>query len=237
MAVNKQKSLNGYLGRKSHISTLYTRKLMFEAILQGIGAGILFSFLTGPVFFSMIKTSIEKGFKAGFSLAIGVVLSDIIFISATIFSAQFVDYNSKYNQYIGVIGGLFLFGVGLYYLINKVKVNYDLAATEKIKRSGYIIKGFLMCLLSPTTLMFWIMVGGVVTVQLHYEMSEKIAFFVVAMSTQLTVDAIKTYYAAKLRYKIKERSIQNLNRIAGAVIIIFACRLFFEVVMKHYHLK
>src|SRR5690606_20604193 len=117
---------------------------MFEAILQGIGAGILFSFLTGPVFFSMIKTSIEKGFKAGFSLAIGVILSDIIFISATIFSAQFLVYNSKYNQYIGIVGGLFLLGVGLYYLINKVKVNYDLKATENIKRSGYMLKGFLM---------------------------------------------------------------------------------------------
>lgn len=102
------------LAIKSHISALYTRRLMIEAILQGIGAGILFSFLTGPVFFSMIKTSIEKGFKAGFSLAIGVVLSDLIFISATIFSARFLTYNSKYNQYIGVIGGLFLFGVGMY---------------------------------------------------------------------------------------------------------------------------
>lgn len=202
---------------------------MFEAIIQGIGAGILFSFLTGPVFFSMIKTSIEKGFKAGFSLAIGVVLSDIIFITATIFSAQFVVYNSKYNQYIGIIGGLFLLGVGLYYLINKVKVNYDLKATENIRRRGYVLKGFLMCLLSPTTLMFWIMVGGFVSVQLHFETAEKIGFFVVAMGTQLTVDAVKTFYAAKLRYKIKEQSIQNLNRVAGAVIIIFAIRLFIEV--------
>lgn len=205
---------------------------MFEAILQGMAAGVLFSFLTGPVFFSMIKTSIEKGFKAGFSLAIGVVLSDIIFITATIFSAQFVVYNSKYNQYIGIVGGLFLLGVGLYYVINKVKVNYDLAATENIKRSGYILKGFLMCLLSPTTLMFWIMVGGIVSVQLHFETAEKIGFFVMAMCTQLTADAVKTFYAAKLRYKIKEQSIQNLNRLAGAVIIIFALRLFYEV-YKH----
>lgn len=207
---------------------------MFEAILQGIGAGILFSFLTGPVFFSMIKTSIETGFKAGFSLAIGVVMSDIIFISATIFSSQFVDYNSEYNQYIGIIGGLFLLGVGSYYLIKKVKVNYEIAESVKIRRSGYIIKGFLMCLLSPTTLMFWIMVGGIVSVQLHYEMAEKVAFFIVAMATQLSVDSIKTYYAAKLRYKIKERTIQNLNRIAGAVIVIFAIRLFIEVFLKYH---
>ncbi|WP_285058578.1 LysE family translocator [Pedobacter ginsengisoli] len=207
---------------------------MFEAILQGIGAGILFSFLTGPVFFSMIKTSIERGFKAGFSLAIGVVFSDIIFISLTIFSSQFVDYNSEYNQYIGIIGGLFLLGIGSYYLFNKVKVSYDISETIKIKKRGYIVKGFLMCLLSPSTLMFWIMVGGIISVQLHYDMAEKIVFFIVAMTTQLSVDCFKTFYAAKLRYRIKEKTIQNLNRIAGAVILIFAIRLFIQVVLKHY---
>ncbi|ATP59037.1 lysine transporter LysE [Pedobacter ginsengisoli] len=206
---------------------------MFEAILQGIGAGILFSFLTGPVFFSMIKTSIEKGFKAGFSLAIGVVFSDIIFISLTIFSSQFVDYKSEYNQYIGIIGGLFLFGIGLYYLFSKVKVSYDISETVKIKKRGYILKGFLMCLLSPSTLMFWIMVGGIISVQLHYDMAEKVVFFVIAMATQLSVDCIKTYYAAKLRYRIKEKSIQNLNKIAGAVILIFAIRLFIQVFIKY----
>jgi threonine/homoserine/homoserine lactone efflux protein len=207
---------------------------MFEAILQGIGAGILFSFLTGPVFFSMIKTSIEKGFKAGFSLAVGVIFSDIIFITLTIFSAQFVDYKSEYFQYIGIVGGLFLFGIGLYYLFNKVKVSYDISEIAKVRKRGYILKGFLMCLLSPTTLMFWVMVGGIISVQLHYTMAEKIVFFIIAMATQLSVDGIKTYYAAKLRYRIKEKTIQNLNRIAGAVIIIFAIRLFVEVILKHY---
>ncbi|MBC8987403.1 LysE family transporter [Pedobacter gandavensis] len=207
---------------------------MFEAILQGVGAGILFSFLTGPVFFSMIKTSIEKGFKAGFSLAVGVIFSDIIFITLTIFSAQFVDYKSEYFQYIGIVGGLFLFGIGLYYLFNKVKVSYDVGEIAKIKKRGYILKGFLMCLLSPTTLMFWIMVGGIISVQLHLTMAEKVVFFIVAMATQLTVDGVKTYYAAKLRYRIKEKTIQNLNRVAGAVIIIFAIRLFIEVFLKHF---
>lgn len=207
---------------------------MFEAILQGIGAGILFSFLTGPVFFSMIKTSIEKGFKAGFSLAVGVILSDIIFISLTIFSSQFVDYKSEYFEYIGIVGGLFLLGIGFYYLFNTVKVNYDIAEIAKVKKRGYVLKGFLMCLLSPTTLMFWVMVGGIISVQLHYTMAEKVVFFIIAMITQLTVDGFKTYYAAKLRYRIKEKTIQNLNRIAGAVILIFAIRLLVEVFLKSY---
>lgn len=206
---------------------------MFEAILQGLGAGVLFSFLTGPVFFSMIKTSIESGFKAGFSLAVGVILSDIIFISLTIFSTQFVNYNAEYNQYVGIIGGLFLFGIGTYYLFHKVKVNYDISDTVKIRKRGYILKGFLMCLLSPSTLMFWIMVGGIISVQLHYTLPEKVLFFVVAMTTQLGMDCMKTYYAAKLRYRIKERNIQALNKIAGAVILIFAARLLFQVITNY----
>jgi threonine/homoserine/homoserine lactone efflux protein len=206
---------------------------MFEAILQGIGAGILFSFLTGPVFFSMIKTSIEKGFKAGFSLAIGVVFSDIIFIILTLFSSQFLNYNSIYTQYIGLIGGMFLFGVGLYYIFSKVEVNYNISEIPKIRKRGYMLKGFLMCLLSPSTLMFWIMVGGIISVQLHYDMSEKVVFFMIAMATQLCVDCLKTYYAAKLRNRIEEKSIQNLNKIAGVVILIFAIRLFYEVISKY----
>ena len=48
-----------------------------EIILSGIGMGIVLSFLTGPVFFALIKTSIEKGFYAGVALAAGVV--DILF--------------------------------------------------------------------------------------------------------------------------------------------------------------
>lgn len=207
---------------------------MFEAILQGIGAGVLFSFLTGPVFFSMIKTSIERGFKAGFSLAIGVILSDIIFIALTIFSAQYVSYKTEYFEYVGIIGGLFLFGIGLYYLLHTVKVSYDIAEIAKIKKRGYVLKGFLMCLLSPTTLMFWVMVGGIISVQLHFNMQEKVAFFVMAMATQLTVDGFKTYYAAKLRHKIQEKTIRNLNRVAGVVIILFAIRLFIDVVIRYY---
>ena len=48
--------------------------------------------LTGPVFFALIKTSIEKGFRAGSALALGVVTSDVVFVGAIIFGSQFLMY-------------------------------------------------------------------------------------------------------------------------------------------------
>ncbi|MEE1885196.1 LysE family translocator [Pedobacter flavus] len=208
---------------------------MIEAILQGILAGIIFSFLTGPVFFSMIKTSIEKGFKAGLSLAIGVILSDLIFVVLTLYGTSIVSINAQYYEVIGLCGGAFLLGIGLFYLIRKAKVNYNIADEIKVKKRGYILKGFFMCILSPTTYMFWIIVGGIVSAQLHYNLDQKIAFFLTAMSTQFSVDVAKTYYSAKLRHRINEKTLIILNRIAGVIIIIFSLRIFLELILKHWY--
>lgn len=208
---------------------------MIEAIFQGMFAGVIFSFLTGPVFFSMIKTSIEKGFRAGFGLAVGVIISDIILITLTLFTSSLVVINSSYNQYIGLAGGLFLFGIGVYYLFKKIRVTYHLSDETKVKRRGYMLKGFLMCILSPTTYMFWIIVGGIVSTQFNYNVEEKIVFLVCAMSAQFSIDILKIYYSAKLRHKIQERSIRLLNRIAGCVIVVFSLRIFYQLFTKYWY--
>ena len=62
---------------------------MIEAIISGIGFGLVLTFITGPVFFALIKTSIEKGFHAGLSLALGVVTSDMVFVGAILFGSQY----------------------------------------------------------------------------------------------------------------------------------------------------
>jgi len=207
---------------------------MFEAILLGMGAGIISSFLTGPVFFAMIKTSIEKGFKAGISLAIGVIISDIVLISIVVFGSQFFEYKESFDKYVGVIGGLFLFVVGIYYLFATVAIHYENNTLQKVSKRGYLIKGFLMCILTPSTLMFWIIVSSIISVKLNNKLDEKLFCFFIAMSTQLTIDGLKSYYSSKLRYRIKENSLKTLNKVAGIIIIIFAIWMIVKTYLKFY---
>jgi threonine/homoserine/homoserine lactone efflux protein len=207
---------------------------MFEAILLGIGAGLISSFLTGPVFFAMIKTSIEKGFKAGISLAIGVIISDIVLISIVVFGSQFFEYKESFDKYVGFIGGLFLFAVGIYYLFATVAINYESNTLQKVSKRGYLIKGFLMCILTPSTLMFWIIVSSIISVKLNNKLDEKLFCFFIAMSTQLTIDGFKSYYSSKLRYRIKEDTLKKLNKIAGVIIILFAIWMVVKTYLKFY---
>jgi len=207
---------------------------MFEAILLGMGAGLISSFLTGPVFFAMIKTSIEKGFKAGFSLAVGVIISDVILIGIVLFGSQFLEYQESFDKYVGFIGGTFLFAVGLYYLFATVAINYDSDTLQKVSKRGYLLKGFLMCILTPSTLMFWIIVSSIISVKLNNRLDEKLFCFFIAMATQLTIDGLKSYYSSKLRYRIKESALKTLNKVAGVIIIVFALWLVFKTYNQFY---
>lgn len=208
---------------------------MFEAILLGMGAGLISSFLTGPVFFAMIKTSIEKGFKAGFSLAIGVIISDVILIGLVLFGSQFLVYQESFDKYIGIIGGIFLLAVGIYYLFSRVSIKYDENnALIRVSKRGFVLKGFLMCILTPSTLMFWIIVSGIISVKLNNRLYEQLFCFFIAMATQLTIDGLKSYYSSKLRYRIKEDTLRKLNKIAGVIIILFAIWLILKTYYKFY---
>ncbi|MCY1521234.1 homoserine/Threonine efflux protein [compost metagenome] len=207
---------------------------MFEAILLGLATGLISSFITGPVFFSMIKTSIEKGFKAGFSLAVGVIVSDMILIGLVLFGSQFFEYKESFDKYIGIFGGVFLLAVGFYYLFTTIAVNYESQALQKVSKRGYLLKGFLMCILTPSTLMFWIIVSSIISVKLNNRMDEKLLCFFIALSTQLFLDGCKTYYSSKLRYRIKESTLKMLNKIAGVIILLFACWLIGKTYLTFY---
>lgn len=206
---------------------------MIESIVTGIGLGFVLSFLTGPVFFALIKTSIEKGFAAGVSLAGGVVVSDVFYVGISLYGTSFIALENAYRIQIGVAGSSILFAIGLYYLFKKVKVDYEQSSSKR-KNTGYFIKGFLMCIFNPAILLYWLSVtSSVISISGEIKSSEIIPFFGSILVTQFSLDVLKAYYANKLRYRIKEKNIALLNRIAGILILIFAARLIYNLMTGH----
>ena len=115
----------------------------------------------------------------------------------------------------------------------KVKVNYEQASSKR-KNTGYFIKGFLMCIFNPAILLYWLSVtSSVISISGEIKSSEIIPFFGSILITQFSLDVLKAYYANKLRYKIKEKNIAQLNRVAGVLILIFAVRLIYNLLTGH----
>lgn len=199
---------------------------MIEAIISGIGIGIVLTFITGPVFFALIKTSIEKGFHAGVALALGVVSSDVVFVGAIIFGSQLFEIPPHVKIWLGIAGSIILLGIGVHYLIKKADVNFNTHTPAKVNRAGYFFKGFAMCIFNPTILFHWITVIGTASTVYHIGVPHrqlKIAImFLTILIVQFGLDSTKAFYANKLRDKISVKLIHRLNYAAGIALIIAA---------------
>jgi threonine/homoserine/homoserine lactone efflux protein len=197
---------------------------MIEAILSGIGIGLVLTFLTGPVFFALIKTSIERGFHAGIALALGVVSSDIVFVGTILFGSQLIDVTPHTKQMVGVLGTVILFMIGIYYIFKKSEIDYREKSVSGLKHAGYFLKGFLMCIFNPALLFHWITVIGTASTLYHEGIPNrqlKIAvMFVTVLIVQFGMDTTKAFYANKLRAKISVKLVHRLNQVAGIALII-----------------
>ncbi len=210
---------------------------MIEAVISGIGIGLILTFLTGPVFFALIKTSIERGFHAGVYLALGVVCSDIVFVGSILFGSQLFDIPAHAKILAGEIGSAILFAVGVYYLFKKADVNYNNIAPTGLKRYGYFFKGFLMCIFNPTLLFHWITVIGTASTLYHQGVpnrSAKIAImFLTILVVQFGLDTTKAFFANKLRDRISVKLVHRLNEVAGIALII-ASLILIDKLVTHF---
>jgi threonine/homoserine/homoserine lactone efflux protein len=210
---------------------------MIEAIISGIGIGLVLSFLTGPVFFALIKTSIEKGFHAGVAMALGVVSCDIVFVGSILFGSQYFDISAHDKTVAGTIGSIILFTIGVYYIFKKAAINYNNEVPTGLNRAGYVLKGFLMCVFNPTILFHWITVIGTASTIYHQGVpnrSLKLAImFLTILVVQFGLDTTKAFYANKLRDRISVKLVHRLNEVAGIALII-ASLILLDKLVTHF---
>jgi threonine/homoserine/homoserine lactone efflux protein len=210
---------------------------MIEAVISGIGIGLVLTFLTGPVFFALIKTSIEKGFHAGVALALGVVASDVVFVGAILFGSQLFEVSTQTKTIAGIIGSVILFGIGIHYIFKKADVDFKNPTPKRIKRAGFFLKGFLMCIFNPTILFHWITVIGTASTIYHTGVPHRglklATMFFTVLIVQFGMDATKAFYANKLRDRISEKLVHRLNEVAGIALII-ASLILVDKLVTHY---
>lgn len=199
-----------------------------DIILKGILSGVVLALLIGPVFFTIIQTSIERGFWCGVYVAIGVSLSDAFYILVSYLGLVQIMAAENMRLYMAYGGGVVLLLFGLYYLLIKSRklMAYD---PENIQTKSWIrlaAKGFIINGLSPMVLFFWLATVGVATTQLGYNSQGKaFTYFSSIVVTVFVTDVIKAKLADKLRSLMTTRFVKLLNIILGLVLVIFAVRL------------
>ncbi len=192
---------------------------MIDDIQAAIPLGILLSFMVGPVFFVLLETSATKGFRAGVSLDIGVILADILFLFIAYFSSFQLLENLSNQPGLYVFGGMILLVYGIIVFVKKDNKKHGI----KPSRGGYIslmVKGFLLNFINVGVLVFWLGVLIIVGPSLDNEPNRILIFFGSMLAAYFVTDLFKILLAKQLKKKLTPKRILLIKKGLGLMLAI-----------------
>lgn len=207
---------------------------MIEAFLQGILPGLILSAAIGPVFFMLVQTSIQRGFKLAMIMEFGIILSDAFCIACAYFGLASFFQNPQYKSIIYSVGSLVLviFGIAMFLSHKKVNFNVD-EELKKGDKTKLFWKGFFFNISNPSVIFFWMAFVGLSLPRFSNSTADVTAYFLGTVITVFSIDIFKAWSANKIKKYMTQKAMVNFNKIAGLGIGIFGIVVFLkEIILK-----
>lgn len=203
---------------------------MTDAIIKGLGLGLILALSVGPVIFTIVKQSLNNGHRGGFSFVTGVWVSDILLVLLSNFFSELVRELLSFEKLIATVGGIFLAGMGLYYIfLKKVKLSTNTseepAPFTTRDFSKVALSGFLINTLNPSVIMFWLM-NATALAALH-GFGERMIIFSVCIFVNIVADVVKVMMAGRIRNSLTPAHIGMVNKISGIILVVFGMVLIY----------
>ncbi len=193
---------------------------------NGILTGLVTAFVIGPAFFALLQTSIEKGVRSGILMALGISLSDTLYITLTYFGISSLSENAKFRIFLAMVGGVMMLVFGIRLITKQVShIGSGIHIHDSTTTFWKISKGFILNGINPFVLLYWIGVVSLATVHWEYRHIQAFVYFVTLLATILTTDIGKAYLAHRIRTSITPRLMKIINRVVGIVFIALGTRL------------
>jgi len=198
---------------------------MLQDIAAAIIPGFILSFMIGPVFFVLLETSVDKGFKAAILFDLGVVLADVIFILISYFSSYTLIQTINDDPALFIFGGLVMSVYGIISLIKnkKAEKKRDDEDTSELAKNNYFslfIKGFFLNFINVGVLGYWLLILITIGPRLKLEPTRMFTFLATMVVTYFVTDIIKILAAKQLRNKLNPKNILLIKKFISVVLII-----------------
>ena len=208
---------------------------MIEAVVAGLLLGFALIFSVGPVIFTILKLRINYGLAAAFFFIAGVWLSDIMWVVGANWFGSVLESLTTYKIEIGTAGGIFLIGLGSFYLFfKKYRSKEEMDGGKEIQSTNHtslFFTGFLINTLNPGVIALWL---AAATKSLSSTLQEKFVTFSICLGMNIGADFLKINLAGRLRNKLNDKNIVIINKISGLLFIGFGVALLFGAWYSHF---
>ncbi len=216
--------------------------IFIEGIIVGLSFALMMGF--GPSFFTLIQTSINRGFKSAMFLDIGIILNDIMVVALMMMTnLQFNINDEKSLLYPGIAASIILIIFGIYTFTlspNKI-IHISENNNQKIDKMNdkfdddakwyfYISKGFVINIFNPFVWIFWMTCVATASGNFGGDKDSLIIFFSGIFLTAIVFDTLKALGAYSLKRFFTDTMLKRLNQGTGIILIIFGLFILGKVI-------
>ena len=200
------------------------------AILLGLLTGLGMATATGPVFLTLIRISVDRGFAKAIFFLVGVSTVDWFIVFASWVGLNKLDLGVDENL-LSLFGGMAMVLYGSTFIFSfkkkpKESVENDQSdipekeqrKKKKLDNAHLYLKGVVMNALNPIVWAFWAGITQLAISKFPYQ-SDQIFYFAGILMTILITDLLKGFYAQKLKPFFTSKLLWYLNIAIGVMLI------------------
>lgn len=202
-------------------------------IINGLIFGLIFLFALGPAFFALIQTSIQQGFGKAIVMAIGISISDILYVLLVLFGMTKMLQTDDFKFWMAIFGVMMLSSYAVYSWFKPPKVMSEKAIANDSNYSKYFFKGLFLNGLNPFIIVSWATWVSTVAIKFDYNFDQQVPFFAGMLITILSMDIGKALIAHRLKHLITVKFIQRMNRTVAVILVLFTVQILYFIFQNY----
>ncbi|MFJ8065613.1 LysE family transporter [Psychrobacillus sp. NPDC096426] len=204
-----------------------------NSIFTYIFLGISLAAPIGPVNAAQLDTGIKNGFFHAWIFGFGALMADVLYMIMVYFGiGQFID--SPYMKiFLWSFGCFVLTYTGIESLLTIHEIKVDMKSGKRIRLRQSLVSGFLVSLLNPLTILFWLGIYGSVLAETsqNFQANQIITFSLAIIVGILLWDSTMAFLSSGARKFLSTRFLIIISLISSLSMIAFG--IYFGIQAYH----
>lgn len=191
---------------------------MIDYLITGVTLGFVAGISPGPLLILVITETLKYNRKEGIKMAFVPLLSDLPIVFFSLFLIHKLSDSDILLGIISLLGAGFL----VYLAFENIRIKTVEISLEK-SQSKSIKKGILANFLSPHPYLFWMLVGGPITIKAYNEnllaaVLFIVGFYIFIVGTKITI----AYLSDKSKNVLSSKYYLVIVKFLGFILLLFS---------------
>jgi threonine/homoserine/homoserine lactone efflux protein len=191
---------------------------LFDYLITGIALGFIAGISPGPLLVLVITETIKYNRKEGIKMALVPLISDLPIVFLSIFVIHKISDSENLLGIISLLGAAFL----VYLAYENIRIKTIEICFEK-PESKTLKKGIIANFLSPHPYLFWMLVGGPISIKAYNEsfMTAVLfisGFYVFIVGTKIVI----AYLSDKSKNVLSNKYYVVIVKFLGFILLLFS---------------